>query len=94
MERRLTERKQFDCSIKYHLGAAAGGSGHGTYIAHAQNICTNGLGIRTDYMLEKGSVVRLEFPLNEPEILLPVFAEVAWTVSASNCFKAGLRFLK
>jgi hypothetical protein len=90
----LAERKQFDCSLEYHLSAAFGESSHRTCTARAQNICANGLGILTCCMLERGAVVRLGFPLSSLEILLPVFAEVAWAVPANNGFRAGLRFLK
>ena len=94
MERRTAERKGFGYSLEYDLGATAGESGIKTHTALAQDICADGLGILTDYPLERGAVVRLGLPVSGLQIVLPIFAEVIWTVSANNRCKAGLRFLK
>lgn len=94
MERRMTERRQFDCSLEYDLGATAGTSGVKTYKADAQNICENGLKMVTDYPLAEGMVVRLGLPIDGSRVHLPAFAEVAWAAPASNRFTVGLRFLR
>ncbi len=94
MERRTAERKGFDYSLEYDLGAITGESGVKTHMAQAQDICADGLRILTDYPLERGAVVRLGLPVSGLQIVLPIFAEVIWTDSADNRCKAGLRFLK
>jgi hypothetical protein len=94
MERRMAERKAFDHSIKFNLSAASSKSGEKTHTAQAQDICADGLRILTDFALKKGTVVRLGLPVNGPKIVLPVFAEVIWAVSANKRCKAGLRFLR
>ena len=90
----MAERKGFDCSIECDFDAAAGECGNKTCMVQAQDICPDGLKILTDHPLEQGMVVRLGFPVSGFELLLPVFAEVAWALPVSNRFKAGLRFLK
>ncbi len=94
MERRTAERKGFGYSIEFDLGAIAGKSGSKTCKVQAQDICSDGLKVLSDYPLEQGMVVRLGLPVSGYEMLVPVFAEVAWTAPADNQVKAGLRFLK
>ncbi len=94
MERRMAERKAFDQLLQYSLGATAGESGEKIHMAQVQNICSDGLGILTDYPLKKDAVIRVGFPASGLEMLVPVFAEVAWVAPEDKRFKAGLRFLK
>jgi hypothetical protein len=94
MERRMTERKAFDHLLQYNLGATAGESGDTIHIAQVQDICADGLGILTDYPLEKDAVIRVGLPAKGFEMLLPVFTEVAWVAPADKRYKAGLRFLR
>lgn len=90
----MTERRQFNCSLEYDLGATAGASGVKTYKADAQEICENGLKMVTDFPLTQGMVVRLGFPIGESQTQLLAFAEVAWAAPASDRFTVGLRFLR
>jgi hypothetical protein len=94
MERRQMERKEFNYSLEFDLGAASGKAGNKKYKAQAQDISTEGLRILTDYPLQKGAVVRLGLPVSGLGTLLPVFAEVAWAAPTDKRFTAGLRFLK
>jgi len=94
MERRTAERKTFDLPVDYELGAGAGEFGNRTLHAQAQDIGADGIKILTDCPLQKGMVLRLNFPISGFRTFLPVFAEVAWTVPAEDRFKAGLRFLR
>ncbi len=94
MERRMAERKEFNRFVEYDLGAASGLSSKKHNVAHARNIGAGGLGISTDCFLDRGAIVRLGLPVSGPETILPVFAEVAWSVSEKQGCVAGLRFLK
>ena len=94
MERRQMERKKFKHLLEFDLGAATGKNGNRKYKAQAQDISPEGLRILTDYPLEKGVVVKLGLPVSGLEMLLPVFAEVAWAAPVEKRFTAGLRFLK
>ncbi len=89
----MWERKGFKHLLEYNPSASVGES-EKAYTAEAQDICSGGLRILTRHPLAKGMVVRLDFPVNDLELLLPVFAEVAWAVPADNGFNAGLRFLR
>jgi len=93
MERRMTERKAFSLPVDYDLGVTAGETG-AIYKAQAQDICADGLKIVTDFLLEKGAVLRLSIPVSGLQGPLTVFAEVAWIAPANDRFNAGLRFLK
>ncbi len=90
----MAERKTFALPVDYELGACAGEFGNQTLHAQAQDIGADGIKILTDYPLQKGAVLRLNFPVSGFHTFLPVFAEVAWAVPAENRFKAGLRFLR
>ena len=90
----MTEREALALSIEYDLGAAAGEIGERTYTARAQDICTGGLRIVTDHLLEKGAILRLNYPVSGPRMHIPVFVEVAWAADVEGQFKAGLRFLR
>ena len=90
----MTERKAFDQLLQYSLSATIGESGDKIHIAQVQNVCADGLGILTDYPLKKDAVIRVGFPASGLEMLLPVFAEVAWVAPIDKRFKAGLRFLR
>jgi hypothetical protein len=94
VERRTAERTGFDYSIEFDPGAAAGKTGGKICRVQAQDICSDGLKVISDYPLEQGMVVRLGLPVRDLKTLIPVFAEVAWSVPADNRFRAGLRFLK
>ncbi len=94
VERRAADRKGFECSIQFDPGAAAGKSRSKPCKLQAQDICSDGLGVLSDYPLEQGMVVRLAMPVSGHELLIPVFAEVAWAVPANDRVRAGLRFLR
>jgi len=93
MERRIAERKTFSFPVEYDLGVT-GGEMEAIHSAQAQDICADGLRIVTDYPLEQGAVLRLNFPESGLQAPLPVFAEVAWATPADDRFNAGLRFLR
>jgi hypothetical protein len=57
------------------------------------DISSGGLGLRTTFTLEKGSVLRLYLPVDEGGADLPVFSEVVWINRAGDHMKVGLRFL-
>ena len=94
MERRTAERQTLVLSVSFELGAAAGEFGNRTMRAQAQDIGADGIGILTDCLLRKGTVLRLDFPVSGLRTPLPVFAEVAWAIAANDRFRAGLRFLR
>ena len=94
MERRAADRRGFEQSIEFDFGAVAGKSDSKTCKVKAQDICSDGLRVLSDYPLERGMVVRLGIPVSGHELQIPVFAEVAWVIPAEHRFKAGLRFLR
>ena len=57
------------------------------------DISHGGLGLVTSYRPAEGEVVRLSIPLKDPEVTLPVFAEVIWVEPFNEYYRAGLRFL-
>ncbi|NLT66957.1 MAG: PilZ domain-containing protein [Acidobacteria bacterium] len=94
MERRAMEREALDCPIEFDLGATAGKSGVRIHKADAQNICADGLRIKTDHPLKTGMVLRVAIPVRGFKAVIPAFAEVVWAVPAGLGCCAGLRFLK
>ena len=91
VERRGVGRRKFTRSLDFKASAfestAVCGKGK------ALDISAQGLGLLTDYRLEKGMVLRLALPEYWSGATIPVFAEVAWSRPLTECFRAGLRFM-
>lgn len=59
------------------------------------DISEDGLGLITEFIFQKGDVLKLLIPANEITTpTAPVFAEVIWTKYVGENFRTGLRFLK
>ena len=71
--------------------------GHGKTVAsrtgQAVDIGHGGLGLVSPYSPTEGEVLKLSIPLKDPEVTLPVFAEVMWVSPSDEYYRAGLRFL-
>ncbi len=90
MERRAVDRKEFTKALDFKASSfesSTFGKGKGF------DISCHGLGILTDYRLQKGMVVRLVLPEYWHGTAIPVFAEVAWTRPLKKNLRAGLRFI-
>lgn len=57
------------------------------------DISSGGLSLVTPRTLEVGEVVKLEVPVSDKDVTLPVFAEVVWSHKQKKETRAGLRFL-
>ena len=57
------------------------------------DLSSEGVGVFTDYPLDKGEVLKLHYPVNVGNASLPVYTEVMWTQAVNTHFRAGLRFL-
>ena len=57
------------------------------------DISSCGLGIKTRYALEEGSVLKFYIPIREVEVTIPVLAQVMWSMPANDHFRVGVRFL-
>ena len=91
IDRRGAERKQFTRFLDFK--ASAFESATVFCKGKALDISSQGLGLLTDYRLNKGMVLRLMLPEYWAGATIPVFAEVAWTCPLTDRFRAGLRFL-
>jgi hypothetical protein len=94
-KKRLKERKRFHKRVDFELSATEPG--------RVKNICSSGksvdisgggLGLTTAFVLRKGEVLRLQLPVYEVDVTIPVFAEVMWTKSMDDQYRTGLRFLR
>jgi hypothetical protein len=57
------------------------------------DISSGGIGIATSQALSIGEVVKVEYPLNDSGVTVPVYSEVVWTRMAGGAARVGLRFL-
>jgi len=57
------------------------------------DISSGGLGLQTDRKLSQGDMVKVEVPLSEGDITVPIFAKVVWAIKIDNSYRAGLGFL-
>jgi hypothetical protein len=91
MERRAVERKEFTRSFDFKANSF--GPAPVFVRSIGRDISSHGLGMMTEYRLEKGAVLRVILPEYWDGTTIPVFAEVAWTRPLGAGFSAGLRFL-
>ena len=61
--------------------------------AHGIDISSGGLGITTSQLLKTGEVVKVEYPLSDSGLTVPVYSEVVWTRMSEGVGRVGLRFL-
>lgn len=91
LDRRKVERKEFTKPLDFE--ASTFGSAPVLGRVSSLDISSTGLGLLTDYRLEKGMVLRLIFPEYSGTTALPVFGEVIWTCRITERMRAGLRFM-
>lgn len=60
---------------------------------HSADISHGGLGLVTSHKSIEGEILKLSVPFNDPDITLPVYAEVIWVKPHREYYKTGLRFL-
>ena len=61
--------------------------------AQGIDISSGGIGIATSQALCIGEVVKLEYPLNDSGVTVPVYSEVVWSQMSEKNVRVGLRFL-
>ena len=94
-KKRLEERKSFHKIVNFGLRAAESGRGENMcFSGESLDISGGGLGLTTECVLRKGDVLRLQLPVYDTDITIPVFAEVIWTKPADDRYRTGLRFLR
>jgi len=93
-DRRRGIRKEYTQAISFE-SRLAGGQGKTVALRAGQavDIGHGGLGLVTPYGPAEGEVLKLSIPLKDPEVTLPVFAEVMWVTPFKEQYRAGLRFL-
>jgi len=57
------------------------------------DITSSGLGFVTDFQCQAGEVLRLNLPVEPPDIAIPVFSEVRWSIPEGVRYRVGLQFL-
>ena len=57
------------------------------------DISSGGIGIATSQALSVGEVVKVEYPLNDSGVTVPVYSELVWSRRAEGAARVGLRFL-
>ena len=87
------DRKNIDQPLSFEISAVQRRSMDTKKNGVTVDISSCGLGIKTKYALEEGSVLKFNFPIREVEVTIPVYAQVMWSVPANDHFRAGLRFL-
>ena len=90
-ERRRVERKEFTKPLDFE--ASTFGSAMALGRGSSLDISSRGLGLLTEYRLERGMVLRLILPEYWGGTTIPVFAEVTWTRAVTGRMRAGLRFM-
>ena len=91
---RSCSRKSIRKPVSFELSVM--GAGHPKNILKSGvgvDLSPGGIGLTTDYPLNKGDVLKLFFPVNVGNASLPVFSEVVWTQAVNEQFRVGLRFL-
>lgn len=91
-DRRLSNRRFFNQPLSFEISLIEGQFEIIKKDATGVDISSEGLGMTTDYVLNKGGVLKLYIP-TAVDTFLPVFAEVMWSMPADTRFRAGLRFL-
>lgn len=85
--RRSSERKKIDKAIFIEAPAQ-----NSTIPAYCIDISNGGMGVLTDYMLHRGLIVKIYFPVEE-NVMIPIFAEVAWSSAIESGYRNGLCFI-
>jgi len=92
-DRRRDIRKEYKQEIGFEsMLAGEQGRSVASRTGQAVDIAHGGLGLVTPYSPAQGEVLKLSIPLKDPEVTLPVFAEVMWVTSSDGYYRAGLRF--
>jgi len=93
-DRRKDIRKEYTKEMSFEsMLAGEQGQGIASRTGQAVDIGQGGLGLVTPYSPTQGEVLKLSIPLKDPEVTLPIFAEVMWVTSSDEYYRAGLRFL-
>jgi hypothetical protein len=92
-EKRVCDRKLFDEPISFQISAVEGKIKNIKKDSIAVDISSHGLGIKTQYLLVEGSVVKFHFPMKEVGTTIPVYAQVMWSMHTNDHFRVGLKFL-
>ena len=91
-EQRDSERKPFNSQVHFHLSAVNSKQKTDVQcVGRGVDISKYGLGLITEFPLERGAVLQVLIPAIG-DTTLPVFAEVRWSMPF-NTFRVGLQFL-
>ena len=93
MERRITNRKTFDQPLKLEISLRERSRGNIQQKVLATDICFDGLGLSTDFALNKGDVVKIRIPVQAADVDIPVYAIVVWSKPEKSNYRSGLFFL-
>jgi hypothetical protein len=94
-EKRAFERKPLNCEVGFEMNIfdkdgvvkSVKTTGYGL------DISSNGIGMITSCLFEKGEVIGIILPENLIKIKVPVLAEVMWARVEGEACRAGFRFL-
>lgn len=95
IEKRLSKRTSFQKSVEIELSATSEIQAGASLVRWGRgiDISSTGMGLETDFAPEKGALLRVHVPLSEPNVKMPVLAQVQWVVADRQRHRAGLRFL-
>jgi len=93
-DRRRDTRKEYKQEVSFEsMLAGEQGKTVALRTGQAVDIGHGGLGLVSQYSPTEGEVLKLTIALKDPEVTLPVFAEVMWVSPFNGQYRAGLRFL-
>lgn len=57
------------------------------------DISSGGMGLQTESKLIKGDMIKVDVPLSEGDVTVPLLAKVIWSMQFDNAYRVGLGFL-
>ncbi len=92
-ENRRDKRNTLNRTINFEINDKGGDFHVVASTAFGIDISSGGLGLRTDQKLSRGDMIKVDVPLSEGGVTVPLLAKVMWSVQVDNAYRAGLGFL-
>ena len=92
-ENRRNKRNTLNRTINFEINNKGGGFHVMASTAVGIDISSGGLGLQTDCKLSRGDMVKVDVPLSEGGVAVPLLAKVMWSIQVDNAYRAGLGFL-
>ena len=89
IESRISKRNILNRTIKFEINDRERNFQVITNKAMCIDISSGGLGLQTDRKLSQGDMVKVEMPLSEGDITVPIFAKVVWSIKVDKFWVYG-----